>query len=146
MFRHKERLGRRVFVPSWSRDVHQVSAVDGAFVTDEHGHRHPTKEVLSIPQDSTLLAEAPLKINPKTRGLLQRYANRLREFLVGQADNRTTAGKAHQVLSQVGDIKEAVRLAGLSQKAVIASFVGAFPDLFKLETPPRGGASYVALR
>ena len=146
VYRHKERLGRRVFEPSWGRDVHQVSAVDGAFVTDEHGQRHPTKEVLSIPQDSTLLAEAPLKLNPKTRGLLQRYADRLREFLVGQPDNRTTATKAHQVLSQVGDIKEAVRLAGLSQRAVIASFVGAFPDLFKLETPPSGGASHVSLR
>jgi hypothetical protein len=146
VFKHKEQLGRRVFEPVWSRDVHQVADVEGAFVKDERGYRHPTKETLSIPQDSTLPADAPHKLNPKARGMLQRYADRLRAFLTAQPDNRTAAGKAHSVLSQVGDIKAAVQMAGLSQKAVVASFVGAFPDLFKLEAPPKGGASYVSLR
>ena len=61
-----EKLGRRVFEPSWSREVHQVAGVHGAFVQDERGDRYPTKETLNIPQDSTVLPDAPLKLNPKT--------------------------------------------------------------------------------
>ena len=44
----------------------------------------------------------------------------------------------------MGDIKEAVSLARLSTKSVIASFVGVFPE-FKLVTPKKGGAAYVEL-
>ena len=144
VWKHKERLGRRVFEPSWSHKVHEARTINNAFVQDEHGDEYPTKEVLPIPKESTELPEPPAKLNPKARGLLQRYANRLKAFLTTQEDHRTAASKAHRVLSQVGEIKEAVQLAGLSTKSVIASFVSVFPEC-KLETPKKGGAAYVSL-
>ena len=144
VWKHRERLGRRVFEPSWSHKVHEAKTINNAFVQDEHGDEYPTKEVLPIPKESTELPEPPAKLNPKARGLLQRYANRLKAFLTTQEDHRTAASKAHRVLSEVGEIKEAVQLAGLSTKSVIASFVSVFPE-FKLETPKKGGAAYVSL-
>ena len=145
VYKHKERLGRRVFEPSWSRETHEAKKIDGAFVTDEHGHTYPTKETLSIPKESTALPEPETVLNPKTRGLLQRYADRLQAFLRAQPDNKTAASKASNVLNEVGDSREAMKLAGLSTTSVLVSFVKVFPD-FKLEHGPRGGASYVTLR
>ena len=55
-----------------------------------------------------------MRLNPKSRGMLQRYADRLKAFLMAKEDHRTAASKAHAVLSEEGDIKQAVQLAGLS--------------------------------
>ena len=85
-------------------------------------------------------------MNPKTRGMLQRYADRLEAFLTAIEDHRTATSKAHAVLSEEGDIRQAVQLAGLTTQKVVASFVGAFPDLFTLETSKKGGAAYVSLK
>ena len=144
VYKHKEKLGRRVFEPSWSREIHEAKHVHGAFVTDEHGEQHPTKEVLPVPAESTDLAIAPLKLNPKTRGMLQRYADRLHAHLTAQPDHRVAASKAHAVLSEVGNIKQAIQLAGLRTDKVIATFVQQFPE-FKMVTPKKGGAAYVEL-
>ena len=54
------------------------------------------------------------------------------------------ASKAHSVLSEIGDIKQAVQLAGLATDKVIASFVKVFPE-FKMITTAKGGATYVEL-
>jgi len=143
---HKESLGRRVGDARWGRQIH-TGEVDGAFVKDEAGEHHPTKEVLPVPVDSTALAEPKAKINAKAQGLLQRYAARAEAYLAAKEDRRDHASTLHRVLSRDGyDIKEAVGAAGLSQKAVMASFVNAFPAKFRLVTPKGGGTSFVELR
>ena len=48
------------------------------------------------------------------------------------------------MLSEIGDIKQAVQLAGLATDKVIASFVKVFPE-FKMITTAKGGATYVEL-
>ena len=143
---HKERLGRRVFDPHWSRDTYNAEEVKGAFAKDQHGDWHPTKELLPIPKESTELPPPPAKLNAKARGLLQRYADRAEAYLTAKADRRDYSSTLHRVLSRDGyDIKEAVGAAGLSQKAVMASFVNAFPEKFKLVTAKGGGTSFVQL-
>ena len=147
VYKHKERLGRRVFDPHWSRETYSAEEVKGAFAKDEHGDWHPTKEVLPIPKQSTELPEPPPNLNPKAQGLLQRYADRAAEYLTGKEDHRDYASNLHKVLSTPPySIKEAVQLAGLSTKSVIASFVQAFPAQFKLVTSKKGGTSFVELR
>ena len=115
-------------------------------MTDEHGDWHPTKEVLPIPKESNELPPPPVKLNAKVQGLLQRYADRAEQYLTAKEDRRDYTSNVHRVLSQNGyDISAAVAAAGLSTKAVIASFVRAFPAKFKLTTPKKGGASFVEL-
>ena len=142
----KERLGRRIFDAHWSRETHTVGTIRGGFVRDLDGNEFPTKEVLPVPSDSNVLPEAPHRINARARGMLQRYADRLKAFLTAKEDHRIAASKAHAVLSEEGDIKQAVQLAGLTTSKVIASFVGAFPDVHKMETPKKGGAAWVHWR
>ena len=127
VWKHKEKLGRRVFEPGWSRDTHEARQVDGAFVKDEHGHFYPTKESMAVPKESTQLPEAHVILNTRAREKLQRYADRLHAFLTAKPDHRVAASKAHSVLSEIGDIKQAVQLAGLATDKVIASFVKVFP-------------------
>ena len=83
-------------------------------------------------------------LNTRARALLQRYADRLHAFLLAKPDHRVAASKAHSVLSEVGNIKQAVQLAGLATDKVIASFVKVFPE-FKMVTSAKGGATYVEL-
>ena len=143
---HKERLGRRVFDPHWSRETYDAQEVKGAFARDQHGDWHPTKELLPIPKESTELPPPPTKLNAKAQGLLRRYADRAEAYLAAKEDRRDYASALHRVLSTDGyNIREAVQLAGLSTKSVIASFVNAFPEKFKLITAKGGGASYVQL-
>ena len=144
VYKQKTRLGRRVFDPHWSREVHTAEDVQGAFAKDQHGVWHPTKEVLPVPTDSTTLPEPPSNLNAKTRGMLQRYADRLHAHLTAQPDHRVAASKAHAVLSEVGNIKQAIQLAGLRTDKVIATFVQQFPE-FKMVTTKKGGATYVEL-
>lgn len=147
VYNHKERLGRRVFDPRWSREFYSAEETKGAFVRDKDGDWHPTKEVLPIPAESTVLPEPPPNLNPKAQGLLQRYADRASEYLTGKEDRKDYASNLHKVLSTPPyNIREAVQLAGLSTKSVIASFVQAFPTQFKLVTSKKGGTSFVELR
>ena len=118
----------------------------GAFAKDQHGDWHPTKEVLPIPVESTELPPPPAKLDLEAQGVLQRYADRAEACLTAKEDRRDYASNLHKALSQDGyDIREAVRVAGLSSKSVIPSFVSAFPQKFKLVTPKKGGASFVEL-
>ena len=147
VFQHKETLGRRVVNPHWSREIHSASQVEGANVKDEQGGWHPTKEVLPVPKDSTELPEAPLQLNEKAREVLRRYADRAEAYLAAKEDRRDHASNLYNVLSRGGyTITDAVRRAGLSAKSVIASFVKAFPDKFKLVTAKSGGVSFVELK
>ena len=144
MYKHKEALGRRVGDPRWGRDIH-TGVVDGAFVKDESGDYHPTKEVLPVPTDSTELAEPALKLNPKVRGMLDRYKERGVAYLTAREDKRDYASKFYQALAGAGDIKQALKLAGVNTQKPIASFVLAFPDVFKMVTPKKGGSAFVEL-
>ena len=146
VFKHKESLGRRIGEARWDREVH-TGVVDGAYVRDETGEYHPTKEVLPVPKESTELAEPVARINPKAQGLLRRYADRAEAYLTAKEDRRDYASNLHKALSRDGyNIREAVQLAGLSTKSVIASFVRAFPNKFKLVTAKKGGTSFVELK
>ena len=147
VYQHKERLGRRIFDPHWSRETHSAEEVNGAFVKDEHGDVHPTKEVLPVPTDSTVLPEAPHNLNAAARALLQRYADRAVVYLTAKPDHRDYSYNLHKDLSSNGyNIKDAVKEAGLSGKSVIASFVAAFPDKFRMVTSKTGGTSHVELK
>ena len=60
-------------------------------------------------------------------------------------DHRTAASKATKVLNEVGDFKEALKLARISTTSILVRFCKSFPE-FKLEHGPKGGASYISLR
>ena len=145
VYKHKESLGRRVGDPRWGREIH-TGAVDGAYVKDESGEYHPTKEVLPVPTDSTMLAEPASRLNPKVRGLLDRYKERGVAYLTGKEDKRDYASKFYNALTQVGNVKEAMKLANLGTKYPVATFVQAFPDVFKLVSPKTGGSAFVELK
>ena len=145
VYKHKEALGRRVGDARWGREIH-TGVVDGAFVKDESGDYHPTKEVLPVPTDSNELAEPALKLNPKVRGLLERYKDRGVAFLTAKEDKRDYSSNFYGALASVGDVKEAMKLANLSTRYTVSTFVGVFPDVFKLVTSKKGGSSYVELK
>ena len=145
VYKHKEALGRRVGDARWGREIH-TGVVDGAFVKDESGDYHPTKEVLPVPTDSNELAEPALKLNPKVRGLLERYKDRGVAFLTAKEDKRDYSSNFYGALASVGDVKEAMKLANLSTRYTVSTFVGVLPDVFKLVTSKKGGSSYVELK
>ena len=53
-----------------------------------------------------LTTPAP-KLNARAGGMLDRYRERARAFLVAQPERRTAARKFHRVLSEEGDFKRA---------------------------------------
>ena len=146
VYKHKERLGRRVFDPHWSRETYSAEQVGGAFVRDEHGDVHPTKEVLPIPKDSNYLPGAPLNLNARARGPLQHFAERGVAYLTAKEDRRDTATMFYNVLAHEGNIRQAMQDAGLSTRSVVASFVQAFADRFRLVTSKKGGHAFVELK
>lgn len=73
---------------------------------------------------------------------LQKFADAARVYL----DKHKKVGGARFALqlASVGDLKGALREAGLPARAAVASFVNAFPE-FVMEVPASGGASFVSL-
>jgi hypothetical protein len=136
---------RRIGDPVWSVRPHAVKSVDGPLVEDERGERFLTKEVLPIHKESTELAAPAPKLNAKARGMLQRYADRGRAFLLGQPERRANATRFYNALAAEGNVKEALRLAGVATDAVVKSVVRLFPETFRMETGKGGGAALVAL-
>ena len=98
-----------------------------------------------MPLDSTQLAAPGARLNAKARQMLQRYADRGRAFLLGQPERKANATRFYNALAAVGDVKEALRLAGVATDAVVKSIITVFPDTFRLETSKKGGAAFVAL-
>jgi len=47
----KDRLGRRIFDPHWTKETRTVGTIRGGFVRDLDGNEFPTKEVLPVPLD-----------------------------------------------------------------------------------------------
>jgi hypothetical protein len=136
---------RRIGDPVWSLRLHSVKEVHGATVEDERGERFLTKEVLPIHKESTELAAPAPKLNARARGMLQRYADRGKAFLLGQPERRANATRFYNALAAEGNVKEALRLAGVATDAVVRSVVRLFPDTFRLETGKGGGAAHVSL-
>ena len=139
------RLRGRVFNPQWSTEVHKLASVRGAYATDDKGDEYPTKEILAVPRESTQLVAPAARLNAKARQMLQRYADRGRAFLLGQPERKANATRFYNALAAIGDVKEALRLAGVATDAVVKSIVGVFPDTFRLETSKKGGAAHVSL-
>jgi hypothetical protein len=48
--------------------------------------------------------------------MLQRYADRGRAFLLGQPERRANATRFYNALAAEGNVKEALRLAGVSDR------------------------------
>ena len=114
-------------------------------MVDERGDRYLTKEVQAIPRHSTELTTPAPKLNARARGQLERYRDRARAFLLGQPERRATATRLYTALTQEGDIRRALALAGVSTKAVVRSFVEVFQDSFRMETGKKGGEAHVEL-
>jgi hypothetical protein len=140
------RLRGRIFNPQWSQEVRRVQRVEGAWVTDTQGREYPTKEVLPVPRDSTELSAPAPRLNAKARGMLQRYADRGRAFLMGQPERKASATRFYNALAEIGNLKEALRLAGVRADTAVKSLVGVFSDTFAMETGARGGQAHVLLR
>jgi hypothetical protein len=136
---------RRVGDPVWSLRLHGVREVRGATVEDDRGERFLTKEVLPVHKESTELAAPEPKLNARARGMLQRYADRGKAFLLGQPERRANATRFYNALAAEGNVKEALRLAGVATDAVVKSVVRLFPETFRMETGKGGGAAHVAL-
>jgi hypothetical protein len=78
----------------------------------------------------------------KGRDRLRKYVAAARKLL--ETRERVTAATLYNELAKQGEFRKDMELAGLPTKAVVASFVKAFPQ-FKLETSAKGGANHVAL-
>ena len=126
---------RRVGDPVWRPALHGVAEVRGPVVRDAAGESYLTKEVLPVPRDSTELTAPAPKLNARAREALQRFADRGRAFLQGQPDRRASATRFANALQQVGNLKEALRMAGVAGDAVVRSLAATFPDVFWRDTP-----------
>ena len=141
VYQHPRFVRRRANEPIWSRELRKVEAVDGPHVRGDDGRWHLTKEVLPVPSDSgPLLAPRP-RLNPRGRRLLQRYANRAQALL--RARGGTATGIAvSRAMEDVGNVRQALRLAGVSAASVAGGLARLFPDLFRAE----GGRGALQLR
>jgi hypothetical protein len=137
---------RRVGDPVWRLPLHSVRSVSGPYVEDERGERFLTKEVLPVPRDSTELTTPAPKLNARARGMLERYAERGRAFLLGQPERRATATRFYTAVAAEGNLKEALTKAGVRADAAVRSLVQVFSDRFEMETGARGGQAHVVLK
>jgi hypothetical protein len=149
-FRHLDQaktLGRRrVFHATWSRELHNVHKVQGAFVSDEAGREFPTKEVLPVPADSSEAHDvrAPVGgavMNEKRRAELRPFADRALAWLRSQPEK--TGSVTRMSLELGANFRQATRTAGLSQKNPMTGFLATFPELFEMTTSRTGGAATV---
>jgi hypothetical protein len=136
---------RRVGDPVWQRELRSVAEVRGPIVRDASGEEFLTKEVQRAPKESSELTAPAPKLNARAREALKRFADRGRAFLLGQPDRRASATRFFNALKAVGNLREALRLAGVATDALVKSVTVTFPDQFRLVTPKLGGAAFVEL-
>ena len=110
----------------------------------------PPPEPPKDPPNAAAAAVAPQgvpkpTISPEQAAPLIKFVGAARKFLKSLEAKKTTAARFAQELASVGDLKEALKEAGLPTKTAVASFAKAFPE-FKMEVPASGGTSYVSLR
>jgi hypothetical protein len=106
----------------------------------------PPKEAPKVAAAAQAPQGAPKPtISPEQAAPLIKFVAVARRFLRSLEAKRTTAARFAQELASAGDLKEALKEAGLPAKTAVASFVKAFPE-FKMDVPANGGTSYVSLR
>ena len=94
-----------------------------------------------MPSDSgPLLAPRP-RLNPRGRRLLQRYANRAQALLLARGGTATGIAVS-RATEDVGNVRQALRLAGVWAGSVAGGLARLFPDLFRAE----GGRGALQLR
>jgi hypothetical protein len=84
-------------------------------------------------------------LSPEALRPLLKFSNKARAYLQKLEGKKATAARLFAELSTVGDLKEALKVAGLPVKTPMVSFVRAFPQ-FALQTGAMGGVSHVVLR
>ena len=121
---------RRAGQAIWSRAVHPVGRIEGAFVDGR-----PTKEVLPTTGDQARPEVKPL--NPKARELLLCYATRISDVISDTDDDVLSSHKVYtELVKEAGsrqNLQNVLREAGLSAVSPVVSFVRAFPDFFRLD-------------
>jgi hypothetical protein len=118
---------RRADEPIWSREVFRVARIEGPEVVGDDGRRHLTKEVLPVSVASRPAPQAPLRERP--RALLQRYADRAAEILRGRGGATSLQVLSQQLTAELGDLREALRLAGAQATRPIVSLAQLFPEV-----------------
>ena len=121
---------RRAGQAIWSRAVHRVGDLRGAFVDGR-----PTKEVL--PTGGEEAAAAAPALNHRARELMLRYATRISDVISDTDDDVVSAQKVYaELVREAGsrrNLQNVLREAGVSAMAPVAAFVRVFPDFFRLE-------------
>jgi hypothetical protein len=121
---------RRAGQAIWSRAVHRVGNLRGAFVDG-----HPTKEVLATGGEEA--AAAAPALNHRARELMLRYATRISDVISDTDDDVVSAQKVYaELVREAGsrrNLQNVLREAGVSAMAPVAAFVRVFPDFFRLE-------------
>jgi hypothetical protein len=132
VFQRRRGVVRRANEPLWSREVYRVTAVDGPHVQGDDGRWHLTKEVLPVASDSGALAAPRLRLDARAQGLLQRYANRAQALLRASGGSATGIAVSRAMEAE-GDVRAALRLAGVSAASVARGLARVFPNLFRSE-------------
>jgi hypothetical protein len=135
---------RRIDEPVWSSEIHRVKSVDGAWVSDGEKY-YLTKEVLPVSSETRVVQKPPARLKANARALLQRFADLGRRFLMSTPERRSTAAAFGKMLLEAGNLREALRLAGIAGGSPVRAIATVFPDLFALKTSAIGGASFIEL-
>jgi hypothetical protein len=120
---------RRAGQAIWSRAVHPVRNLQGAFVDGR-----PTKEVLPTSGEEALPEVRALKHT--AREVLLRYALRVSDLLSDEDDVSSVRKVYLELLKEAGsreNLQNALRAARVSANAPVASLVKVFPEYFRLE-------------
>ena len=120
---------RRAGQAIWSRAVHPVRNLQGAFVDGR-----PTKEVLPTSGEEALPEVRALK--HAAREVLLRYALRVSDLLSDEDDVASVRRVYLELLKEAGsreNLQNALRAARVSANAPVASLVKVFPEYFRLE-------------
>lgn len=120
---------RRADQAIWSRAVHPVSTLHGAFVDGR-----PVKEVLPVPADAEGAAAARPVANLRGRELLLTYATRVSDLLTDE-DDSATVQKVYAEMVRVGGrerLQQLLREAGASASNPVGALVKIFPDFFAM--------------
>jgi hypothetical protein len=129
---------RRVDQPTWSREVRTVDRIEGPWVYSG-GHRYRTSEVLPV-HGVTVGGERVVN-RPHAREILKPFADRLAAFLATQPGSRATGKRAMQIMSQVGNLREAMKNARVKAVRPVNAMATHFSDNF--HTTVSGSSQYI---
>jgi hypothetical protein len=112
----------------------------GPGILEPHPLQRLRRAAAEQPRQTPALREGPAR-----RDVLRVYAEQARELLEGQPDRTTTVTRLAMTLLKDPRFREDTKTAGVQQKSVMAGFLGAFPEWFRMTTPRTGGAATVRL-